>query len=150
MKPFGTIVAVGVLFGTVGCNAPTADPSSKAEKPTIVLNLVSGEDDLHAVAMAFHLAEHSLADGRTTVLFFNVRAPYIASKKLSATAAFGQKPPLCQQLAELVKKGAKAYVCPFCAEAAGLGEKDLAEGVELATREKLFANLHGNSTVFTY
>jgi predicted peroxiredoxin len=150
MRSFGLIVAVGFVLCVGGCGAPPVNPPGKADKPTIVLNVISGENDLHSVAMALHLAEHSLADGRTTVLFFNVHAPAIASKKLPKTVKFGEEPPIRQQLAELIRKGAKVYVCPFCAKAAGLREADLAEGVEMATREKLFVNLHANSVVFTY
>jgi len=51
--------------------------------------LHSGAGDLLAVTTAFHLAEHSLADGRTAVLFFTVRGPMIASKSLPETAKLG-------------------------------------------------------------
>ena len=47
-------------------------------KPTLVINLTSGIDNLHAVVMAFHFAEHGLADGREVVVFLNVKAPPLA------------------------------------------------------------------------
>jgi predicted peroxiredoxin len=141
-----------VLMGFVlGCtNQTTTKLPATTDKPTIVLNITSGKEDLHAVAMALHLAGHSLADGRTTVLFFNVHAPAIAAKELADDVKFGDGLPIRQQVEELLKKGAKAYVCPFCVQSLGLKPDDFIPGIEMATRESLFSHLHTNTTVFTY
>jgi predicted peroxiredoxin len=128
----------------------SAEPPGGQQQPTVVVSVTSGGDDLLAVTTAFHLAEHSLAHGRTAVLFFNVHGPVVASKRLPETAKLGDDPPIRRQLAELIRKGVKVYVCPYCVKVAGLRKEDLVPGVEMATPEKIFAHLHADSVVFTY
>jgi len=144
MMTLAALVAVG--YTTLG----SAEPQVGQTPPTVLLNVTSGDEDLLAVTTAFHVAEHSLARGRTAVLFFNVRGPVIASKRLPETTKLGGDPPIRQQLAELIRKGAKVYVCPYCVKAAGLRKEDLVAGVELATPEKIFDHVHANSVVFSY
>ena len=50
----------------------------------------------------------------------------------------------------LVEGGARVFVCPACAEAAGVTEEDLLPGVELASREAVFDPLDGRAVVFSY
>jgi len=145
---FVAITFVG-LFAIGYTAIRSAEPQAGPKQPTVMVNVTRG-DDLLAVTTAFHLAEHSLADGRTAVLFFNVRGPVIASKRLPETARLGNDPPIREQLAALIRGGAKAYVCPYCMETAGLREEDLIPGVAMATPKKIFDHLHANSVTFTY
>jgi hypothetical protein len=88
------VLAISVcLVGAYVTNAQDSDPF-ETQKPTLVINLTSGMEDLHAVVMGLHFAEHGLADGREVVIFFNVKAPPLARKELADTVKFKEMPPV--------------------------------------------------------
>jgi len=144
-------VAIGAawLFATQARGAEES-PAGEA-KPTLVINLTSGKEDLHAVVMGFHLAEHGLADRREVVLFFNVKAPPLARKTLDESVRFEDLPPVRVMINGLIEKGAKILVCPMCAEITGVSADELAPGVTMIEdRRQLFDHLHADAVVFTY
>lgn len=142
------VVALVVLAGAAVLHSGPA--AGQESKPGLVLNVTSGREDLHAVTMALQLAGHGLNDGRAVTLFLNVRAPDLARADLPESLAFGGNPPVRKMLADLLGRGATVLVCPACAEAMGVKASDLLAGVEMATREALFAKLDANTVVFTY
>lgn len=73
---------VALLIGSAAAQEQTVKKQAKPvpKKPTLVINLTSGESDLHAVVMGLHFAEHGLADNREVVIFFNVKSPPLALK----------------------------------------------------------------------
>jgi len=145
------ILAVAALVALGAASTAAAKkPAEEPEKADLLFNVTSGKEDLHAVTMAFQLANHGLEDGRAVTLFFNVRAVEFASTSCSDKLAFGGNPPLTEMLAALIDKGATMIVCPHCWEAMGYGEGDLVEGVTLADREKVFGPLDAGAAVFTY
>ena len=143
-------ITLAFVAAVMSCVIAGCSGRSTEAEPTLVLNITSDQKDLHAVVMALHLAEHWLEDGRTAVLFFSVRAPAIAARNLGDDVKFGEDPPVRQQIETLIEKGARAYACPYCVKAVGMKAEDLLPGVEMATRESLFAHLHANTVVFTY
>jgi predicted peroxiredoxin len=146
-------IALAISVCPVGAyvtNAQDSDPF-ETQKPTLVINLTSGMEDLHAVVMGLHFAEHGLADGREVVIFFNVKAPPLARKELADTVKFKEMPPVRALIADLLKQGAKMVVCPMCAEITGVEADELAPGIDMIEdRKQIFDHLHGKSVVFTY
>jgi predicted peroxiredoxin len=133
--------------------AQCAEDSTNAtcQKPTLVINLTSGKEDLHAVVMAFHFAEHGLDDGREVVVFFNVASPPLASKNLDESVRFQEMPSVRSMIDGLLKKGAKMVVCPLCAKITGVTAEELAPGIEMIEdRGQIFDHLHSNAVVFSY
>ncbi len=125
-------------------------PAEEPAKSALLFNITSGKEDLHAVTMAFQLADHGLEDGRDVTLFFNVRSVEFATAGLSDTLSFADNPPLRQMLAELIAKGATVIACPHCMAAMGYGEDDLVEGATMADRARVFGPLDAGAAVFTY
>lgn len=115
-----------------------------------VLNLTSGQEDLHAAWMGLQLAEHALNDGREVTLFLNVHAAELATTKTPSALAFQDKPPLQTRLKELTGRGAKLLVCPSCLEVLGIDAGMLIPGAKLASRESLFGALGPDAVVFSY
>lgn len=144
------ILVVAALAFFVGSQQRPALATQGSEKPTMVLNITSGKEDLHAVTMALQLAGHALNDGREVVLFFNVRAPEFARADLPDTFHFGENPPIKKMIADLIAGGAQPLVCPHCAAAMGVKETDFAPGMKMASRESLFGKLGPDAVVFTY
>ena len=154
-------IALGFYAGGAVATAdaqPSADAARvqvmqqmvKGMKSALVLNITSGPKDPHAVTMALQLAGHALDDERPVVIFLNVRAPVLASKKGPADLAFRDNPPIVKMLKDLMGRGATVLVCPHCMKAMGVTEADLIEGMQVASRETLFAQLGPNSVVFSY
>jgi predicted peroxiredoxin len=124
---------------------------TSVEKKTVFINLTSGKEDLHAVAMALHFAEHAIADGREAVVFFNVHSPPLANKDLDPSVRFKDSPPIREMIAGLLENGVKMVVCPFCAKLVGVTEDDLPPGIEMVKdRGQVFDHLHDKAVVFTY
>ncbi len=151
IRLFWTVIAMSFLL--LGVYITKADDTvvHDAERPTLIVNLTSGPDDLHAVVMGLHFAEHGLADAREVVIFFNVKAPPLARKTLDDSVRFKEMPPVREIVADLLKHGAKMVVCPMCAEITGVGADELAPGIEMIEdRKQIFDHMHANSVVFTY
>jgi predicted peroxiredoxin len=136
-----------VAFVASACESVPAGPEAK---PVGVINLTAGPEDAHRAWMALRLAEHFLADGRRVVVFLNVKAPPLASKKLGQDVGYEEKPKFREILAMLVEKGATVLVCQECAAKTGVTAADLLPGVKMASRESLFGPLNENTVVFSY
>jgi predicted peroxiredoxin len=144
------LVTSGLLLGTLAIVTGESVAQRSAE-PTLVINLTSGAEDLHAVTMGLHFAEHGLAAGRQVVIFFNVKAPPLARKTLDDSVRFEDKLPVREMIQELVRAGAKMVVCPMCAAITGVEPDELTAGIEMiADREQIFDHLHAQTVVFTY
>lgn len=141
------VVALAVVL-TPALRSATADQA--AAKPSFVLNITSGSEDLHSVTMALQLAGHALDDGRDVSLFFNVRGPELARADLSEKVAFHGNPPIRKMIASLQERGATVIACPHCMEVLGVTADDLLPGARVATRELLFGKLPPGAVVFTY
>ncbi|HUU82078.1 MAG TPA: DsrE family protein [Phycisphaerae bacterium] len=146
----GGLAACVVLAG-LGYVAYTAQADQpQQDKPTIVINLTSGKEDLHSATMALELAGHGLKDGRAVIVFLNVRAPELADKNLPATCGLADKPAIRDTITNLMQEGATFLCCPSCMKVLGVQETDLIPGVKLATRELLFGNMGADTAVFSY
>jgi predicted peroxiredoxin len=148
-----TVVALAILL-IAGCTAEVDTQVSDslgeaAPGPVVVMNIVSGIADPHPVTMALQLAGHALDDGREVVLFFNVKGAAVPTIDLPEDLAFHDR-PMKELIENLITRGASVLVCPHCMQALDIGEEDLLEGVEVASRETLFGSIHENSVVFSY
>ena len=147
----GLCVALVAAGGWQAAAPRTAGtPAATAKPMTLVINLTSGLEDIHAVTMGLQLANHGLEDKAEVLVFLNVRAALLASDKWPAQLAMGKNPPAQQMLAKLIERGATVIVCPACMEVMGVQPADVIADVQLADREKLFGRLGPNAHVFTY
>jgi predicted peroxiredoxin len=146
----GVLVACAIAVAA-GCLAYTVRAQDQPHrKGTIVVNLTSGTEDLHAVNMALELASHGLSDDRNVIVFLNVRAPELASKRLPAVCGLAGKPPVAELISKLASRGAVFLCCPSCMDVLGVEKEDLVPEVELATKEGLFGGMDTNTVVFSY
>lgn len=128
---------------------PAATAAQSAAKPRFVLNLTSGQSDLHRSTMALALANHALDDGREVIIFLNVRAPELARKD-APSQAFGENPAPSKMLASLIQRGAQVHVCPMCMKGVGVAADAMIPGCIVTDREKLFGKLTADAVVFSY
>jgi predicted peroxiredoxin len=143
------VLIVGVVV-MASCTQESSETSTDGDEPTMVFNITSGPDDVHAVSMGLSLATKSLAHGRPVLVFFNVKGAELPVADLPDSVQFGEWPPIREMIETLVADGATVLVCPNCAEVAGVGEEDLIEGVSFATAETLFGGMPKGSISFSY
>ena len=120
---FLVIVMIAGLAGSLVLVLESARAQSRTGKSTIVLNVTSGREDVHAATMALQLANHALDDGRAAVLFLNVRAPDLARRDLPDSLVLQGNPPIRRMVAELITRGADVLVCPSCARVMGVNRE---------------------------
>jgi predicted peroxiredoxin len=141
------VLLVALALLATGCGPVSA---AREGKPVAVVNLTAGPQQTHRVWMALRLAEHLVESGRAVIVFLNVDAAPLASRKLGEDVGLAGKPPLREMVAMLSKKGVTILVCPECAELTGVAEADLVPGAKMATRESLLGPLDDSAVVFSY
>lgn len=127
-----------------------APATKKADKPTVVVNITRGKDDLHAVSMAIGLASNALKAERRSVIFLNVHAPVFAAADLPADVKFADFPPVKDMLASFVAAGGELYVCGHCATVVKVAESNLIMGAVVAQHGDLFKKLPAAALTFSY
>jgi predicted peroxiredoxin len=147
MRTASPIVCLALLAALAG-GCASAGATAPA-RPPLIVNLTAGPEDLHSAFMALAFASFAVEDRPVTV-FLNVRAPALASLRTPAATGMAGKPTVREQIASLVKAGAKIVVCPTCAGLLGVTGEDLLPGVEFATRESLFGPLDAGAAVMSY
>jgi predicted peroxiredoxin len=136
-----------LLPSSASAQAPATD---KAEKPTVVVNITRGKDDLHAVSMAIGLASDAIKAGRRSVIFLNVHAPVLAAADLPADVKFADFPPVKEMLASFVAAGGGLYVCGHCAAVTKVAESNLIKSAVVTGHGDLFKKLPASAMTFSY
>jgi len=141
----------GLLFLILSTGVPSDGATEAGDtKVPIVINMTAGADDLHSVWMGLQLASHGLADGRNVVVYMNVHAAPLATKKTPADLRFKEMPTVREQISGILDKGGRVIVCPGCMKVGGFTKEDLLEGVEVSSKDALFDPLDQNAAVFSY
>ncbi|MGF1562999.1 MAG: DsrE family protein [Geminicoccaceae bacterium] len=140
------IVAAGVL--ALALMGAPATAQEAAHDPTLVINLTT--DDVWTNQMALGFAKGMHNDGHKVVVFLNVRAVSLASKKVPQhTAALSGKTPH-EMIRDLSAEGVRVFVCPSCTKQAGLSFDDLIEGAEPGSPEYRQIVMAPGTRIMTY
>lgn len=134
-----------LLFCTFVAMALAATASAAENGKTIVYNLTT--DESWSAGMALGQANKALEKGYKVVILLNVRGVFLAAKGFQTDKWAGSHLDLRDMLEEIVKYGGRVIVCPLCLQKAGLGPKQLIEGVELGGPEVTLKLITGDDTV---
>ena len=149
MKHLSQMVLL-ILLSIMLLSCQKSMENAKIPKPIMFFSLVSDPMiDPHSMTMGLQLANHSLEDGRTVVLFFNVKGVTVPTMNFDENISFHAQ-PIKQLLTDLIAKGAQVHVCPHCMEAMSIKSEDLLAEAKVTTREGLFSFLNDQTIVFTY
>lgn len=144
------LALVGVsplLPSSASAQVPVAE---KAERPTVIVNITRGIDDLHAASMAIGLASNAIKAGRRSVIFLNVHAPVLAKADLPVELKFADFPSVKEMLASFVAEGGELYVCGNCAAVTKVAESNLIKGAVVVGHGDLFKKLPAAALTFSY
>lgn len=138
---WGTLVLIVLLTATSCMQAP-------APEDGMLIHVTSGADDPHRVLMALSMAS-MMADGRPVLVYFDIDGieAVLADAPDLEYAHFAS---LHAALATLREKDVPLLACPGCLKAAGKGPADLAEGVEVAAKDRFFAFTTGRVVTLDY
>ena len=128
-----------------------ASKSKPSSRPTIVISITTGADDLFKVMSAFHLAQDALEDGRRVILYFNAGGVTVPVKRLEHDLRLGDERPLWLMLQDLMRGGAEVVVAGEAARLMGMVVADFVPGSVIRPWSgKVFAMVDSNALVFTY
>ena len=114
-----------------------AEHHEGGEEQKVVVHLSHYTDDLHATNMALKVSEMLASSGATVTLFIDVDGVRLADTRAPQDLRWGQTVPISELYARAVQAGVTIFVCPHCAEAAGMRPTDLREGAAIASPETL-------------
>ena len=144
-------VGIALLAFSTGCAQQSGEPSTAAKVDTgLLLNLTTGQDDLHAVSMGLNLAKTAVERGIPVVVFLNVAAPVFASTELPAETSYEDFPPVQELLTSIMNGGGKVFVCGHCAEVSGVDVERLLPGVVVSAHGELLDELAPGMVGFSY
>jgi predicted peroxiredoxin len=102
------------------------------ETQQIVVHLKHYTDNLHAALMALTIAEHVQSKGAQVTLMLDLEGVRLADARQPLDLQWGQAGTAAKAYDAFVKAGGKVMVCRHCAMAAGLDEKSLRPGAQMA------------------
>jgi predicted peroxiredoxin len=134
-----------------GCAQQAVEPNTAADVETgVLLNLTTGQDDLHSVSMGLNLAKTAAERGLPVVVFLNVAAPVFASTALPPDTRYEDFPPVQELLAAIMAGGGKILVCGHCAEVSGVDLSTLLPGIQVSEHGALLDELNSGMVGFSY
>lgn len=153
----GVVLLLPVL-AAIGCFNATIAPDSGRDAATaggganvrdgVFIHVSHGPEDPHRLLMALRMAE-IMADDRDVLVYFDIRG-IDAVLQDAADVAFEPFPPLAAQLKTLREKKVALLACPGCLKARQKTEADLAEGVEVAAKDRFFNFTRGRILTLDY
>lgn len=147
---------VAMLVFLVVAGGCTQQPAAPAPAPApeiktgVLVNVTSGQDDLHAVSMGLGLAKTAAERGIPVVVFLNVAAPIFASTALPADTGYEDFPPVVELLKAIMAGGGKVFVCEHCAKVTGVDLSTLLPGVAVSKHGSLLDELTPGMVGFSY
>lgn len=116
---------------------PVSHAQKAREQEFIIIHLSQFGDNLHAVNMALKIGT-ALRESRARVtLFLDLEGVRLADKGQPLSLKWGTGKTVGELFTDFVNAGGATLVCPHCAKAAGLVEKNLRKGVKITTEEAL-------------
>lgn len=147
-----------LVVGFVGCFNATIAPGGGREAASagsgekvrdgVFIHVSRGPEEPHRLLMALRMAE-IMADDRDVPVYFDIHG-IDAVLKGAPDVQFEPFPSLAAQLKTLREKKVALLACPGCLKAAMKTEADLAEGVEVAAKERFFDFTRGRILTLDY
>ena len=116
----------GLLFGA---SPASAEQPKKPQK--VVIHLKHYSDNLHAVSMALKLGTALQKKGAEVTLMLDLEGVRLADTRQPQDLRWGGETLIGTYYEAFVKAGGKAVICPHCAHATGMKEKDVRSGARL-------------------
>lgn len=140
------ILSLAVI--ALGAFATTASRAQEAPRDGVVIHISHGPEDPHRLLMALNMAV-MMAGDHDVLVYFDIQAVNAVLKD-SPDVTFSHFPSSRTQIRALLEKKVILMACPGCLKAAGKTKADLADGIQVADREKLFSFTKGRILALDY
>lgn len=139
-----------LLLMSIAVVAFAVSPANAQERPKdgVFLHISHGTDDPHRLLMALNMAV-MMAQDHDVLVYFDVKA-IDAVLKDSPDVSYSHFPASKAQIKTLLEKKVTLMACPGCLKAAGKTKDDLADGIQLADKEKFFSFTQGRILTLDY
>ncbi|NJL27596.1 MAG: DsrE family protein [Thermoanaerobaculia bacterium] len=135
-SPLAGLVLGALLVALLAPATPVmGQEPQKAQK--VVIHLKHYSDNLHAVSMALKLGTAIQKKGGEVTLMLDLEGARLADARQPQDLRWGGETPMATFYEAFTNAGGKVLVCPHCANAAGLKEKDLRGGARIGTEDDL-------------
>jgi len=132
----------------LGTLALTRLEAHEAPRDGVFIHISHGADDPHRLLMALNMAA-IMADDHDVLVYFDISAVSVVLKD-SEDVTFSHFPSSKEQLRVLKEKGATLMACTGCLKHAGKTKEHLAEGIEIADKNKFFSFTQGRILTLDY
>lgn len=116
----------------------------------LLVNLVSGGDNLDKATVGFVIANAGVAGGQETAVFMSVEAVRLAEQGFADTVHVEGFKPLKELIETFVAGGGMLWVCPPCASVRGVTEDKLIAGAVFAGGARLVEFLSQGAASVSY
>jgi len=142
MKWITLCLALGTLV--VGATGPAAPET----RDGMFIHVSCGTDQPHRVLMALNMAQ-LMSENHPVLVYFDIKGVEVVVKdaKDITHASF---PSSKEQIPALLKRGVTLMACPACLKAAGKTPADLAEGIQVANKDRFFSFTSGRIITLDY
>ncbi len=147
-----SLLAVTVLISLPGCeSSPPASSQTDGDAKRAVISITSDpQADPQAVNMGLTFAGFCVDEGYDVSIFFNVKGVHLPTRTFDPEFRFLEHPPMIETLKTLHGRGVQLHVCPVCMKDMNIQPEDIIEEAFVTDKPKLFAQLGGDTMVFTY
>ncbi|MCB0308771.1 MAG: DsrE family protein [Bdellovibrionales bacterium] len=137
-KLFWLATSLLLAFPILTSASDSNKATTKQEVQKIVIKLGHYTDDLHATTMALKLGKILATQKDVEVsLFLNLEAVGLADQRVPQDLHWGKSPTIEKLFSEATKSGMSVWVCPHCADAAGLKASNLRKPARIASEKDL-------------
>lgn len=137
------LIGLVLLGGLAAMKAP-----GPQQRDGVFIHVSHGTDDPHRVVMALRMAE-IMQEQRDVLVYFDIKGIEVCLKD-AQDIQFAQMPSSKAQMQKLLDKKVTVMACPGCLMAAGKTPQDLAQGIQIADKDKFFTFTKGRILTIDY
>jgi predicted peroxiredoxin len=155
MKQITLFILISALFFT--CNQNDNQTLENGEQETVLtedlkdgvfIHISEGYNDPHRVLMPLKMAV-MMAEDKDVLVYMDIKAVELCVAE-AEDLSYESFESFSFYVDELKKAGVGIYACPSCLEVAGLKDKELKSGIEIAAKNKFFNFTKGRIITLDY
>ena len=125
-----------------------AGTAAAQDQRTLLINLTT--DDVWTNQMAFGYANAVLDAGHDVAFYLNIRSVVLANQHVAQHTEGARGQTAHEEIAALIERGARIFVCRHCTRQAGLSPDDWIDGVEPGGAELIAIQMAPTTSIMSF